>query len=507
MKADRDMRSKFGSYSRLFEIGRGGMATVYRATAPDGNLVALKLLGIHLASDKTAVNRFKTESQLGLLHPNIVRVNNAGVVDETPFIEMEYVPGESLDRLILRQGALTPAQLAPILEDAARALDHAHAQSVVHRDVKPSNILIRSDGRAMLADFGVAKAAGVTAYTATTARVGSVFYMSPEQAAGAYDITRATDVYSLGVTAYYALSGRHPFEGDSDVAIARQHVDQLPPPLSRVNPDIPQPVSDAVMAALEKNPARRPASAGAFAHAFVAALTAPQGIAPAVKPVAFQPAPVPAPTPGVDDPAAVVGGGPIPRSTYWLVGSVLLMVLLLCGAVSLAFVAGQPPPPTPPPLTSTASVGIIAPPSATPDSVLLPAPTIIVQTLPAQVPSPTVIFVLPTVAGPATATPIVINPIFPTPTSVVFPTLPPVLPTAPPLPPTLPPPPTAVPPTATPAPPTVPPPPTNTPLPPTDTPAPPPPTDTPVPLPPTDTPVPAPPTDTPAPVITVIVAP
>jgi serine/threonine-protein kinase len=502
MSADRDMRSKFGSYLRLFEIGRGGMATVYRATAPDGNLVALKLLGIHLANDKTAVNRFKNESQLGLVHPNIVRVNNAGVIDETPFIEMEYVPGESLDRLILREGPLTPAQLAPILEDAARALDYAHDKGVVHRDVKPSNILIRSDGRAMLADFGVAKAAGITAYTATTARVGSVFYMSPEQAAGAYDITKATDVYSLGVTAYFALSGRHPFDGDNDVAIARQHVDQIPPHLSVVKPDIPRPVGDAVMAALEKNPGRRPASAGAFARAFVAALTAPQIIAPPVvktEPVRRAPLPQETSQPVLPDPAAVEGGGPIPRSTWWLVGSVVVVGALLFLAAVFAFLTNPPQPsigtPTP---SSTASIGIIATSQATPDSVLTPIATIIVQTLPAQLPSPTVIFVLPTVIGPATPTPLVINPIVPTPSPVVFPTLPPVLPTAPPLPPTLPPPPTAIPPTATTAPPTVTPPPTDTPLPPTDTPVPPPPTDTPLPPPPTDTPV---------PVITVIVAP
>ncbi len=475
------MRNNFGPYTRLFEIGRGGMATVYRATAPAGNLIALKLLGIHLAADKTAIARFKTESQLGLDHPNIVRVNNAGVIDDTPFIEMEYVPGESLDRLIQRQGPLAPAQLSPILDDAARALDYAHARGVVHRDVKPSNILIRADGRAMLADFGVAKAANITAYTATAARVGSVFYMSPEQAAGAYHITPASDIYSLGVTAYYALSGRHPFEGDNDVAIARQHVDQMPPHLSIVNPRISRAVGDVVMQALEKNPERRPASAGAFAAAFAAALTAREVIAPPVSPPppaqhAASPA-QPVPT----GPADVEGGGPIPRSTWLLVGTVAGFAALLLAAVVIFALTSRSVPPRP---TSVPSINVVATvsPAMTVESVLTPIATIIVQTMPPTI-GPTVVFVFPTANAPPTITPIVINPIIPAPTPVVFPTLPPVLPTAPPLPPTwtpwpsatpVPPTATSVLPTATAAPPTATTPPTDTPLPPTNTPAPPP---------------------------------
>jgi serine/threonine-protein kinase len=505
MNASRDMRSTFGPYSRLFEIGRGGMATVYRATAPDGNLVALKLLGIHLAADKTAISRFKTESQLNLDHPNIVRVNNASVIDDTPFIEMEYVPGESLDRLILRQGPLTPAQLSPILDDAARALDYAHSKGVVHRDVKPSNILIRADGRAMLADFGVAKAANITAYTATAARVGSVFYMSPEQAAGAYSITKSTDVYSLGVTAYYALSGRHPFEGDNDVAIARQHVDQLPPHLSVVNPRVPRAVGDVVMRALEKNPARRPASAGAFAAAFAAALSAPEVIAPPIAPV--QSAPLPAEsTPAPANPADVAGGGPIPRSTWLLVGTVTgFALLLLAAGIFFALLNGSTQPPR---ATSAPDIGVVATasPALTVESVLTPIATIIVQTVPPTA-GATIVFVVPTAIAPATTTPIVINPIIPSPTPVVFPTLPPVLPTAPPPPPTwtpaptwtaLPPTLTSIPPTATVAPPTPTAAPTDTPLSPTNTP----------PVLPTDTPA-APPPATPTPpvIVTVVIAP
>jgi hypothetical protein len=258
----------FGNYKNLVEIGSGGMATVYRATAPNGNLVALKVLALHLAADPTARLRFEQESNLGLAHPNIARVLESGVKDGAPFIVMEYVVGESLDHRLTNKGPLTIQELAPILRDAAQALDYAHARGVIHRDVKPSNILIRTSGQALLADFGVAKSASLTAYTATAARVGSVFYMSPEQADGALEITAASDIYSLGVTAYYALTGHHPFEGDNEIAIARMHLDNKPRPPSEMNPAVPKAVSAVIMQALEKDPARRPASAGAFARRF-----------------------------------------------------------------------------------------------------------------------------------------------------------------------------------------------------------------------------------------------
>ncbi len=247
---------------------------MYRATALHGNLVAIKILDRHLAADPVARLRFQHESTLALMHPNVVRVLEHGEQDGQPYIVMEYVAGESLDHLIARKGRLSPEEYAPILTDVARALDHAHKHGVIHRDVKPSNILIRTNGQAMLGDFGVAKVPAQTAYTATRTRIGSALYMSPEQAAGAYELTPASDIYALGVTTYYALCGRHPFEGSNEIAVARMHIDEAPQPPNALVPDLPKPVSDIVLWALHKRPAFRPQSAGQFAAEFRRAISA-----------------------------------------------------------------------------------------------------------------------------------------------------------------------------------------------------------------------------------------
>lgn len=451
------MRS-FGPYTNLVEIGRGGMAAVYRATAPNGRLVALKLLPPHLAADATMRARFEQESNLGLNHPNIVRVNRSGVVDGTPYIEMEYVTGESLDRLVARAGPLSPEATARILLDAGRALDYAHARGVIHRDVKPSNVIVRTDGSALLADFGVAKAMGITAYTATMARVGSVFFMSPEQAAGAFEITPASDIYSLGATAYYALTGHAPFEAGSDVAIARQHIEQPPRHVGDLRPTVPRAVGDVVMWALQKLPSQRPVSAGAFARSFAAALHAPSPKPPPPRP---QPQPQPAPRQTPPEPVetamvdeALEQRG---RTPAWLLvgfaGTVALAGLAIFAAILFALSADRSVPrPTPtralPQATAQPALSIFTvQPSATPASVLMPATSgPIAPVLPAPV---------------ATATPQIVFPT-PTPTRVVPPTRAPIIPLTPITSNATPPPPAPTPPPPTLLPP---PPATDTPLP------------------------------------------
>ena len=273
------MRSLLSSYTNLVEIGRGGMATVYRATsATTGHLVAIKVLDMHLMNDPTARARFAQEASFQLTHPNIIRVieHDVDARGSTPYIVMEYVAGESLEQRLQRQPKQDPKAVLPVLKDIASGLDYAHSQGVIHRDVKPNNILIRAkNGQALLADFGIAKTAAFTAYTATMARVGSVLFMSPEQAAGDPLLTPASDIYSLGVTAYYALSGRHPFEGEDQVAIARKHMDEIPMHPSDVDPNVPRSLGDVVMRALSKQPLQRPGSAGEFVQQMEKALLAP----------------------------------------------------------------------------------------------------------------------------------------------------------------------------------------------------------------------------------------
>lgn len=461
------MRS-FGPYTNLVEIGRGGMALVYRATAPDGRLVALKLLPPHVAGDATARARFELESTLGLNHPNIVRVNRWGIEQDIPFMEMDYIAGESLDRMVARAGPLPPEQVAGILIDAGRALDYAHERGIIHRDVKPSNIILRTDGRALLADFGVAKAIGATAYTATTVRVGSVFFMSPEQAIGAYELTKASDVYSLGVTAYYALTGRVPFEGNSDVAIARQHVEVRPRHVSDVRPAIPRRMGDVVMWALEKSPQQRPASAGAFARSFVTALTAPLAPSPvppkpaapaAAQRPALQPSPartapakaVPTSAPAQHDRPPVTADeelerrGRVPRTV--LTGLIVLTALVgiaLLALISMAIAADSTSStsrrPSPAPATTQPAITIFTSeprrsPTPTPDSVLVPA---------AVIPPPATVIVAPATNASAS--------VRPTPTRFIPPTREPISPLTPivpraTLPPSPLPPPTEAPPT------------------------------------------------------------
>ena len=270
------MSSLYDSYTNLVEIGRGGMATVYRATSKQtGQLVAIKVLDMHLMNDPAARARFAQEASFTLAHPNIVRVIEHEVDSRgsTPYIVMEYVAGESLEQELQREGKQPLSQLLPVLRDIANGLDYAHGQGIIHRDIKPNNMLIRATtGQALLADFGIAKTASLTAYTQTLQRVGSVLFMSPEQAAGAPNLTPASDIYSLGVSAYYALSGRHPFEGEDQIAIARMHIDAAPPHLSDLNPDIPREWGDAVMQTLNKSPAQRPSTASEFVQHLEAAL-------------------------------------------------------------------------------------------------------------------------------------------------------------------------------------------------------------------------------------------
>lgn len=257
-----------GSYQIISELGRGGMATVYRAFQPAFNrYIALKVLPAHLAHDQTFVARFSREAQIaaGLKHPNIVEIYEVSTA-EPYYLAMQLVEGETLAAIIRREGKLEPSRAAAILQQVANALDYAHARGVVHRDVKPSNILLDHAGRAILSDFGIAKAVEGTRITQTGVAMGTPEYMSPEQGQGKPADARS-DIYSLGIVVYEMLTGRVPFHADTPLATLHQQVYDPPPPPRRLNPRLSPEMEHAVLKALAKDPRARFANGQAMALA------------------------------------------------------------------------------------------------------------------------------------------------------------------------------------------------------------------------------------------------
>jgi predicted Ser/Thr protein kinase len=245
-------------------IGRGGMGVVYRAT--DRVLkrtVAVKVLSPALAAqDSTHVLRFEREARAAaaLSSPAVVRVFDAGADDDARFIVMEYVPGRSLSAIVRDRGPLEPHVAASIGADVAAALAAAHARGIVHRDVKPSNVIVTDDGAAKVLDFGLARTLDATAVTRTATVLGSAAYMSPEQVEGQPAEARS-DIYSLGCLLYEMLTGRPPFTAEAVAAILNQHVSAHAPPPSQTNRQVPRALDALVMQMLEKAPAARPTSA------------------------------------------------------------------------------------------------------------------------------------------------------------------------------------------------------------------------------------------------------
>jgi tRNA A-37 threonylcarbamoyl transferase component Bud32 len=254
-----------GRYRLLRHLARGGMAEVYVAEDQLLNRpVAVKVLFPELARDEAFVERFRREarSAASLNHHNIVSVYDFGEDEGSWFIVMEYVEGRTLRDIIRAEGAMDPARAAQLASEVAAALAAAHAQGIVHRDVKPANVLIAADtGTVKVADFGIARAANTRqALTMPGTVLGTATYLSPEQAQGS-DVDARTDVYSLGMVLYEMLAGKPPFTGDSPVAVAYQQLNRTAPPPSSVNPRVPPALDAVVMKAMAKDPVDRQASA------------------------------------------------------------------------------------------------------------------------------------------------------------------------------------------------------------------------------------------------------
>jgi eukaryotic-like serine/threonine-protein kinase len=270
--------SSVGSGRYRFErpLGEGGMATVYLAhDAELDRRVAVKLLAESLAGDEAFRRRFLREARLAarLSHPNVVAVYDAGEAEGRPYIVMEYVEGSTLEGL----GPLPPGEAAGLAVQACQGLAHAHAAGLVHRDVKPHNLLLRTDGTLKVADFGIARAAEGTALTQVGTVLGTAAYLAPEQATGG-EVTPATDVYALGAVLYELLTGRPPYEPTSLADLAERPEIT---PVSELAPEVWPQFEDAVMRALARNREYRQSSADEFARELSGRPTAPTRIQPA----------------------------------------------------------------------------------------------------------------------------------------------------------------------------------------------------------------------------------
>lgn len=276
-----------GRYRAVKRLGAGGMAEVWCAEDEVlGRRVALKLMGGRFAEDPEFRERFRREAQAaaGLAHPNIVGVYDRSEWDGVPYIAMELVDGKTLKEIVVERGPLPPEIAIGVTEQILRALGYAHKRGIVHRDIKPQNVIMDPEGQAKVADFGIARAGESSEMTQTGAIVGTVQYLSPEQAEGR-PVDRRADLYAAGIVLYELLTGRVPFDGEAPISIAIKQINERPVPPSQLRPGITPAVEAVVLRALEKDPARRFQSAEEFIAALEQARRAP------ARPVILDPAP------------------------------------------------------------------------------------------------------------------------------------------------------------------------------------------------------------------------
>lgn len=327
-----------GDYDLLEPIGRGGMAAVYRARhRSTGRVVAVKILSPQAAENESFLLRFRREARVveRLRHPNIVPVEGFGEVGDYAFLVMPYLRVGSLaDRLA--HGPLTPQEGGRILSQICNALDYAHRQGVVHRDVKPSNILLDEKGNALLADFGLAQIHDASISLTGSALLGTPAYVSPEQVRGE-TVDARSDQYSLGIVLYQLTTGKLPYEAETPMAVLLKQVNEPMPRPRLVNANIPEPVERVILKATAKDPAERFESMEALNEAFQAALAH-----------ALNPKLNPAPTLALPASVSMTSAPPSRRRKLqpWLVGA-LLLLLLACPGLAALVRGGASPTPTP----------------------------------------------------------------------------------------------------------------------------------------------------------------
>ena len=260
-------------YKLVDFIGQGGMSLVYRAVdIRTGHSVAIKILKSEYNSDKEFLERFQREAQAASLmsHHNIVNLLDLGVEGDFRYLVLEYVSGSTLKEIIQKRGQLGTPTAIQIAVRILSALQHAHDNGIIHRDIKPQNVLVNADGHIKVADFGIARMTNAFTISKGDTVVGSVHYSSPEQATGSV-VEATSDIYSTGIVLYEMLTGQVPFVGDTPVSVAMQQINAAPPPILDLNPSVPPAVVSVVMRALEKSPKKRYQTAREMADALLRA--------------------------------------------------------------------------------------------------------------------------------------------------------------------------------------------------------------------------------------------
>ena len=252
-----------GRYEIIKYIGGGGMSKVYLAhdVILDRD-VAIKILNYDFSNEEELKRRFMREalSATSLTHPHIVDIFDVGEEGELHYLVMEYIEGQTLKEFINSNGPLSPEEALPIMRQLVSAISNAHYNGIIHRDIKPQNILMDVDGNVKITDFGIAMALSATAHTKTNSVLGTVHYLSPEQARGGM-ATMKSDIYSVGIVFYELLTGKLPFSGESAVSIALKHLQEETPSVRALFPTIPQSVENVILKATTKNASNRYQSA------------------------------------------------------------------------------------------------------------------------------------------------------------------------------------------------------------------------------------------------------